>query len=213
MTDRHGTDPDFSDLSTPGGDHTDPAGPFGRLLRDAFAPEISDAELAESAVPTSESTVWAHWQQRVMEPFSKRYRLWSADADGDRWAELVSVQIRKRWPHLSSKDADGIARELVRVPSWHAVAPAAAADAFVHQAEEGDAPIREHSAFQLAIHIEGASPDELLRGGAAAQAVFDAAGVTPAQAARSLFNRDGWDDRGFPEEAQPTETECQEASV
>ncbi|TAM36955.1 MAG: hypothetical protein EPN61_15310 [Burkholderiaceae bacterium] len=213
MTDRNRSDPDFSDASTPAGDHTDPASPFGRLLRDAFAPEITDAELTERGGPSGESAFWVRWHQRVMEPFAERYRLWSAETDDDRWTTLVSAQVLKRWPHLAATDSEEIARRLALLPEWRSVAAEAAADAYVRQSEERNATNREHGAFQLALHIEGATPDDLARGVAAAQAVFDDTGVTPAKAARALFNRDGWDVRGFPEEAQPTEAEMQAAAV
>ena len=81
------------------------------------------------------------------------------------------------------------------------------------QAEECDATVKEHRTFQLAIDIEGSSPDDVARGVAAAQAVFAAAGTTPAKAARGLFSRDSWDDQGFPQEAEPTEAEFQAAAV
>ncbi len=213
MTDRHGTDPDFSDASTPGGDHTDPASPFGRLLRDAFAPEISDADLADRRDPAGEGAFWARWQQHVMDPFAKRYGLWSADADDEVWTGLVSMQMGRRWPDLAATEADETARALARLRGWRAVAAEAAADAYIRQTEERDGTGREHSAFQLALNVEDASLDDLARGVAAAQAVFDEAGVTPAQAARGLFTRDGWDDQGFPEEAQPTDAEMLAAAV
>ncbi|TBR77022.1 MAG: hypothetical protein EPN64_04695 [Burkholderiaceae bacterium] len=213
MTDRHGADPDFSDAGTPAGDHTDSASPFGRLLRDAFAPGISDSELAERGGTSNESEFLTRWQQLVIDPFAKRYRLWSADTDDDRWTSLVSGQVQKRWPHLADKDADVIARELAGAPGWRAVAAEAAADAYVRQVEERDAMTSERSAFRLALNIEGASPEDLARGIAAAQAVFDEARVTPAQAARGLFNRDGWDDRGLPEDTQPTDAEMQAAAI
>ena len=45
--------------------------------------------------------------------------------------------------------------------------------------------------WNLAIRIEGATQDDVKRGIAAAQAVFDAAGVEPLDAAAAIFKRDG----------------------
>ncbi len=46
-------------------------------------------------------------------------------------------------------------------------------------------------------HVEGAQPEEIVRGLFAAQDVFDKAGVTPDQAASARFVVEGWDIRGF----------------
>lgn len=59
--------------------------------------------------------------------------------------------------------------------------------------------------MQLVMDVEGASPEELARGLAAAQAVFAAAAVTPYEAARGFFDRKSWDDQGFPEETMPSD--------
>lgn len=56
------------------------------------------------------------------------------------------------------------------------------------------------SRMQLIVRIEGASPDEVNRGGLAAMAVFAEAGVTPYQAAAAAFAREGWDLSGFDED-------------
>ncbi|MBB6469466.1 hypothetical protein HNQ96_005356 [Aminobacter lissarensis] len=49
----------------------------------------------------------------------------------------------------------------------------------------------------ITIRVEGAQPDEIVRGLLAAQDVFDKAGVTPDQAATARFVVEGWDIRGF----------------
>mgnify|MGYP001459875755 CR=1 FL=1 len=49
----------------------------------------------------------------------------------------------------------------------------------------------------ITLTVEGAEPEEIARGLAAAQAVFDRAGVTPDRAADARFNAEGWDIRGF----------------
>jgi hypothetical protein len=49
----------------------------------------------------------------------------------------------------------------------------------------------------ITIRVEGAQPEEIVRGLIAAQEVFDKAGVTPDQAATARFVVEGWDIRGF----------------
>lgn len=49
----------------------------------------------------------------------------------------------------------------------------------------------------IAIRVEGAQPEEIVRGLLAAKNVFDKAGVTPDQAATARFVVEGWDIRGF----------------
>jgi hypothetical protein len=49
----------------------------------------------------------------------------------------------------------------------------------------------------ITIRVEGAQPEEIVRGLLAAQDVFDKAGVTPDQAATARFVVEGWDIRGF----------------
>ncbi|MCQ8871938.1 hypothetical protein NP945_08900 [Mesorhizobium sp. LMG17149] len=67
--------------------------------------------------------------------------------------------------------------------------------------------------MELRLNIEGATPEELARGVAAAEAVFSRAGITALQGAEGLFALEGWDIKGFPEDDQPTEDEDQAASV
>jgi hypothetical protein len=47
------------------------------------------------------------------------------------------------------------------------------------------------TAWKLSLTIPGASEDEIARGLAAAQAVFDDAGAIPSEAAAAIFKRDG----------------------
>ena len=77
------SDPDFEDVHAPEGDHTDPSAPFGRLLRDAFAPELTDGFLADrgtTPVGLSEEAFWSFWESEVIRPFAERYALWGIDA-------------------------------------------------------------------------------------------------------------------------------------
>lgn len=59
----------------------------------------------------------------------------------------------------------------------------------------------------IRIAVEGASDDEIRRGLAAAQAVFDRAGVTAAEAAKARFITEAWDDYGFPDPQPEAELE------
>ncbi|QKC98396.1 hypothetical protein [Mesorhizobium sp. NZP2298] len=67
--------------------------------------------------------------------------------------------------------------------------------------------------MELRLSIEGATPEELARGVAAAEAVFARAGITALQGAEGLFALEGWDIKGFPEDDQPTEDEDRAATV
>jgi hypothetical protein len=78
MNGHHGINPEFDDSSSPAGDHTDPPSPFARLLRDAFAPDIADADFATHGGASNEDAFWLRWEEGVMQPFAARYGLWSA---------------------------------------------------------------------------------------------------------------------------------------
>ena len=49
----------------------------------------------------------------------------------------------------------------------------------------------------ITMRVEGAQPEEIVRGLIAAQEVFAKAGITPDQAATARFIVEGWDIRGF----------------
>jgi hypothetical protein len=51
--------------------------------------------------------------------------------------------------------------------------------------------------MQLLVTVEGASPEEVHRGGLAAMSVFKDAGVSPLRAAEASFAREGWDNVRF----------------
>ena len=57
----------------------------------------------------------------------------------------------------------------------------------------------EGTKMRLVVRVEGASPDEVQRGGLAAMDFFAKAGVTPYQAAAASFAREGWDISGLDE--------------
>ncbi len=52
--------------------------------------------------------------------------------------------------------------------------------------------------MDMRITIDGATPEELAGGLAAAQAAFDKAGITAERAAEAVFDVEGWDITGFP---------------
>ncbi len=57
--------------------------------------------------------------------------------------------------------------------------------------------------MDIRITVPAATADEIARGLAAAQAVFDKAGITAERAADARFALEGWDDAGFPDESYP----------
>lgn len=82
MAGRHGMDADFDAPGEAFGDWTDPPSPFGELLRRAFAPDTIDAGAAalwvseDMAVAEAQGALIDQWQEDVIEPFARRYRLW-----------------------------------------------------------------------------------------------------------------------------------------
>ena len=85
MEGRHGSDLNFeADVGQPVGDWTDPASPFGELLRCAFAADEVSADAATlwtsddpNEAREADALVDA-WQRRVVERFAERYKLWGA---------------------------------------------------------------------------------------------------------------------------------------
>lgn len=83
MVGHAGTSPDFDAPEEPFGDWTDPASPFGELLRRAFAANEIDASavavwLSEDPQhAVQQAHVAQHWQPLVIDRFAQRYDLWS----------------------------------------------------------------------------------------------------------------------------------------
>jgi hypothetical protein len=67
--------------------------------------------------------------------------------------------------------------------------------------------------MELRLNVEDATPQEVARGIAAAEAVSARAGITALQGAEGLFALEGWDIKGFPEDDKPTEDEDRAATV
>lgn len=67
--------------------------------------------------------------------------------------------------------------------------------------------------MKLRLNLDEASPEELARGIAAAEAVFAAAGISAEEAANGMFALEGWDDQSFPEDEEPTEDDDRAAAV
>ncbi|TPL05817.1 hypothetical protein FJ938_14480 [Mesorhizobium sp. B2-4-14] len=65
----------------------------------------------------------------------------------------------------------------------------------------------------LRLVIESASHEELARGVAAAEAVFQSSGISYEDAASGMLAVELWDMKGFPEDAEPTEEQDAAASV
>jgi hypothetical protein len=155
---------------------TRPDSPFGKLLREAFAPAFTDAELA------------SRWQSAVLEAFARRYGL--PFGDDAPWREACRAQLLRRWPHLPAESVGELACVFAELPEWRSLEPAAAADLFVRTSEERDSVQRKHTAFELALVAEGAAQEAIEDGLRAAMSVFTNAGMSPAQAmrGRSIFD-------------------------
>ncbi len=67
--------------------------------------------------------------------------------------------------------------------------------------------------MNIMMDARGATPEEKLRGLDAARAVFDRAGITAEKAAEGSFAIEGWDDKGFPPDQEPSEGEFAAADV
>lgn len=66
----------------------------------------------------------------------------------------------------------------------------------------------------LKLTINGATPEEIVRGLNAAMNVFEKAGINPYDAAGGKFARDLWDDLGFPEDDEDfTDHDAHEAAI
>ncbi len=56
----------------------------------------------------------------------------------------------------------------------------------------------------IILHVEGATEEELARGVAAAEAVFERAGIQPWRGALGVYEREMWDRTDFDEATTPT---------
>lgn len=66
---------------------------------------------------------------------------------------------------------------------------------------------------KLRLNLDEASPEEKARGIAAAEAVFEEAGISAEEAANGMFALEGWDDQSFSDDAEPTESDDAAAAV
>lgn len=67
--------------------------------------------------------------------------------------------------------------------------------------------------MKLRLNLNEASPEEMARGIAAAEAVFADAGISAEEAADGMFALEAWDDQSFPEDDEPTEADDRAAAV
>jgi hypothetical protein len=148
------------------------------LLREAFAPALTDADLAP------------RWQSAALEAFARRYGL--PAGDDAPWHQKCRAQLLRRWPHLPSESAGELACAFAGLTEWHSLEPAAAADLFVRASEERDPVARKHTAFELVLVAEGAAREAIGRGLRAAMVVFANALISPARAVRGRSVLDGW---------------------
>lgn len=89
MRDVGGSAPNFEDAGAGrSGNWLLPPSPFAALLREAFSPSISDAEMACAADSSCEGfdAVMESWDYMVLEPFADRYALWGGTSFGERMA-------------------------------------------------------------------------------------------------------------------------------
>ena len=86
MQDRHGMDLDFDAPGHPFGDWTDPASPFGEVLRRAFGAHCIPADASalwlseDSRDAARQASLGRDWQLHVIDQFAQRYKLWCVDA-------------------------------------------------------------------------------------------------------------------------------------
>lgn len=66
---------------------------------------------------------------------------------------------------------------------------------------------------QIVLRIDGTTSQDRMRGMAAAEAAFAAAGITPHEAATAHFAREGWDVGGFQDDERPSDDEMRMARV
>lgn len=73
---RQHSDSSFDDADAPGGDWTDPGGPFGAVLAEAFGSTLSVGQLQEWVNEGPDAAAAAAWQEAI-DRFAERYRLWN----------------------------------------------------------------------------------------------------------------------------------------
>lgn len=84
MDGARGADLDMeADPGHPWSDWLDPPSPFARVLRDAFAPDLSDdpwfvGDVWADLAPGTTQPMAEVWRVRVIEPFAARYALWGS---------------------------------------------------------------------------------------------------------------------------------------
>ena len=75
MRGRHGTSPDFGDVTAPSECLVDPSSPFGALLAAAFDEQVTFTGLRSLATASAPNAFEAFWFERVMRAFARRYHL------------------------------------------------------------------------------------------------------------------------------------------
>lgn len=80
-----GADPDMeAEPGQPFTDWMDPPSPFARLLRDAFAADLTDdpwfvGDVWADEAPGTTASMAEVWRDRVVVPFAERYALWGSE--------------------------------------------------------------------------------------------------------------------------------------
>jgi hypothetical protein len=130
--------------------------------------------------------------------------------DGD-WIDRFASQLGRRWRSIDPSLASTHAMHRAQQSTWRNLDPETAADAYVRMVEERR-PV-EPSAFLLVFDDAQADEDQNARAVGAAMEVFRQAGITPAAGARGWYERDCWDDLGFPEDQRPTDADLRAAQT
>ncbi|HZE92517.1 MAG TPA: hypothetical protein VE029_12530 [Rhizobacter sp.] len=77
MRGEHHTDPDFGAADEAFSDWLFPPSSFAELLRDAFAPSLSNDDMAKlSDLQAAPPALNRQWQEKVLPAFEKRYGIW-----------------------------------------------------------------------------------------------------------------------------------------
>jgi hypothetical protein len=172
----------------------DPATPLGEILRDAFAPQLTEASLPSFALSGPESDIRENWHALVVAPFGMRYRLWHFAALRKPWEDDFATQLLRRWPEISHDQATARARTMRATQMGQTFAPEMAADWYVRDVESQDMQERPNTLFMLSVdrRHRRAHPEAAVAAVAAAATVFEAAAIAPMRAQRSTMTIRSW---------------------
>jgi hypothetical protein len=184
----------------------DPGTPLGEILRDAFAPQLTEASLSSFALSGPDSDIRETWHALVVAPFGMRYRLRHFAALRKPWEEDFVAQLLRRWPETNPDQAAARARTMRATQMGQTFAPEMAADWFVRDVESQDMQERPNTLFMLSVdrRHRRAHPEASVAAVAAAATVFQAAAIAPMRALRSTMTiRSWWETTGGDPATEP----------